>query len=90
MKDRNLYVGNLSLTVTTEILWDLFSVHGEIREIRPLISKGFAFIEMSNSEEAEKARKALNGFILEGRALEVNYARPRGLSDLQRRDCGKY
>jgi cold-inducible RNA-binding protein len=40
-------------------------------------SKGFAFVEMSNQAEAEKAISSLNGFSLDGRELKVNQAKPR-------------
>jgi RNA recognition motif-containing protein len=43
----------------------------------PGLPRGFAFVEMTNDAEAEKAIKALNGSILRDRTLDVNYARPR-------------
>jgi len=41
-------------------------------------SRGFAFVEMSNTEEADRAIAGLNGADLGGRALNVNEARPKG------------
>jgi len=41
-------------------------------------SRGFAFVEMSDSAQADQAIAALNGFNFEGRALNVNEARPKG------------
>src|ERR1019366_7133373 len=40
-------------------------------------SRGFAFVEMENESEADQAISALNGYTLEGRALNVNEARPK-------------
>ena len=78
-----IYVGNLSYSVTEDILQGLFSQHGEIEEIhvptdrntgRP---RGFAFVTMPDAKEAQAAITALNGTELEGRELNVNEARPR-------------
>jgi RNA recognition motif-containing protein len=77
MQGSNLYVGNLSYSVTEEQLKGLFSDHGEVKEARVISGKGFGFVEMSDSESAQKAQDALNDFEFEGRNLKVNEARPR-------------
>jgi cold-inducible RNA-binding protein len=78
-----IYVGNLSYSVTQDTLQGLFSQHGEVEEVhvptdrhtgRP---RGFAFVTMPNDQEAQAAIDALNGVDLEGRAMNVNKARPR-------------
>ena len=78
-----LYVGNLSYDVTEETLRQTFEALGEVTSVdiikdkfsgRP---KGFGFIEMPNKPEAESAISNLNGKELQGRALNVNEARPR-------------
>jgi len=85
MKGRKLFVGNLDYTVTREELEQLFSNHGEVRDINVIEGKGFAFIEMSNQSEAEKAKKELNEFFFKGRTLRVDEAKPRGGREGRRR-----
>jgi RNA recognition motif-containing protein len=86
MKGSKLYVGNLSYSVTKEKLEELFSNYGEVVQVKLFEGKGFGFVEMSNSTEAEKAKEALNGSDFEGRSLKVNEARPPKPKGGQRRD----
>ena len=78
-----LYVGNLSFETTENDLQDLFEQHGEVNETRLMMdrmtgkSRGFAFVTMNDKAQAESAMAALNGHELNGRALNVNEARPR-------------
>ena len=78
-----IYVGNLPYTATEEELKDLFGEHGAVKDVQIIIdretgrSKGFCFIEMPESGEAENAIEALNGSSMGGRTLTVNQARPR-------------
>ena len=79
---KNLFVGNLGSEVTHEELRRLFEAYGEaqvhiIVDRDTGLPRGFAFVEMTNEAEAEKAIKALNGSMLRDRTLYVNYARPR-------------
>ena len=80
---KNLFVGNLGPEVTHEELRRLFEAFGQVVQVHIIVDRdtglprGFAFVEMTNDAEAEKAIKALNGSILRDRALDVNYARPR-------------
>jgi len=80
----NLYVGNLSYSVTEEDLKEAFSEFGELESVNIIKdkysgqSKGFGFVEMPDNAEADKAIKALNGNDLKGRAIKVNQAKPRG------------
>jgi RNA recognition motif-containing protein len=85
MQGRKLFVGNLDYAVTREELEQLFSQHGEVRDVNVIEGKGFAFIEMSNQSEAEKAKKELNEFFFKGRTLRVDEAKPRGGKDRRRR-----
>jgi len=62
--------------VTNEQLKELFSNHGEVKEVNVIEGRGFGFVEMSSSSEAEKAKEALNGSDLAGRSLKVDEARP--------------
>ena len=64
MQGSNLYVGNLSYSVTEEQLKELFSTHGEVKEIRVIGDKGFGFVEMKDAADAEKSygSSQWNGF----------------------------
>ncbi|NUQ49293.1 MAG: RNA-binding protein, partial [Phycisphaerae bacterium] len=80
---KKLYVGNLSYSVTDTDLEQLFSAHGQVESAQVITdretgrSKGFGFVEMSSSEEAQAAITALNGQQHDGRALTVNEAKPK-------------
>jgi RNA recognition motif-containing protein len=90
MQGSKLYVGNLGYSVTSEQLQELFSNHGEVRQVNIIEGRGFGFVEMSNSEEAGKAKEELDGSDFEGRTLKVNEARPPKGGDRQRRDDRRY
>ncbi len=81
--NKNIYVGNLSYSVTDQQLLESFSAHGAVESARVITdkfsgnSRGFGFVEMSTQEEAEKAIEVLNGSEIDGRALNVNMAKPR-------------
>jgi len=77
MQSNKLYVGNLNYSVTEKQLEELFSQHGQIKEVTIIGSKGFGFVEMSDTAEAEKAKEALDGTEFEGRSLKVDEARPK-------------
>jgi RNA recognition motif-containing protein len=78
-----LYVGNLSFETTENQITDLFSQAGKVTSTALIQdkftgkSRGFAFVEMSSDEEANKAIETCNGKDLDGRALTVNVARPK-------------
>jgi RNA recognition motif-containing protein len=80
---RKLYVGGLSFDTTEERLRDEFAKFGTvesatvIRDRASDRSKGFGFVEMSTDAEAEEAIKGLNETTLDGRQINVNYARER-------------
>ncbi len=79
----NIYVGNCSYELTDEQLRDLFATYGEvdrvsiIRDRETGRSRGFAFVEMSDSAAAQAAIAGVNGTELGGRALKVNEAKPK-------------
>lgn len=81
--ESKLYVGNLSYNTTENELRDLFAQSGEISEINVITDrftgqpKGFAFVQMVNQVDAEKAIRMFNDQELDGRRLTVNIARPR-------------
>jgi RNA recognition motif-containing protein len=79
----NLFVGNPGSEVTHEELRRLFEAYGQVEQVHIIVDRdtglprGFAFVEMTNDADVEKAIKAVNGSILRDRTLNVNYARPR-------------
>jgi RNA recognition motif-containing protein len=79
----NIYVGNLSYSVTEDELRDVFSEFGEVSSVKIITdkfsgqSKGFGFVEMPSNSEADEAIKALNESEIKGRKLKVNQAKPR-------------
>lgn len=80
---KKLYCGNLSYSVRSSELEQLFSQYGSVVSAQVIEdretgrSKGFGFVEMGSESEAEAAINALNGTEHEGRSLNVNEARPR-------------
>ena len=78
-----LYVGNLPYSVTQQNLQDMFSKCGTVESVNLISdrdtgqSKGFAFVEMSNNAEAQKAIQENNGVNLNGRDIKVNEAKPQ-------------
>ena len=80
---KNVFVGNISFQTTEGELQSLFEPFGQITRIQLMTdrdtgrSRGFAFVEMSSDEEAANAIQALNGKQVNGRALNVNEARPK-------------
>ncbi|MGE5305032.1 MAG: RNA recognition motif domain-containing protein [Alphaproteobacteria bacterium] len=82
-----LYVGGLAYSVTEGRLQELFSAHGTVESANVISdkftgqSRGFGFVEMSASAEAQKAIAALNGTQFEGRTLTVNEAKPMAKRD---------
>lgn len=77
-----LYVGSLPYSTTEAQLTDLFSQYGSVTSAKVISdkftgqSRGFGFVEMATSEEAQRAIEALNGTKLEQRTLVVNEAKP--------------
>ena len=80
---KNIFVGNLDFNSTEESVRSLFERYGAVNSARIMTdrdtgrSRGFAFVEMENEAEADQAIQALNGYTLDGRALNVNEARPK-------------
>jgi cold-inducible RNA-binding protein len=78
-----IYVGNLSVSATEDMLRPLFEKYGAVERVNIVTDRDtgqprdFGFVEMTNHEEASKAIAALNGWELDGRTLNVNEARPK-------------
>lgn len=81
--ESKLYVGNLSYSTTEDDLRTLFFQAGTVSSVALIKdrdsgqSKGFAFVEMSNQSEAQKAISMFNGFSMGDREMRVSLARPR-------------
>lgn len=79
----NIFVGNLSFETTDDELRAEFAQYGELSSVNILRdrmtnrSRGFAFVEMPNNEEAQNAITALNGKTINGRQINAAEARPR-------------
>lgn len=80
---KNIYVGNLSFDATEDDVRDAFGQYGEVSTVNIIMDRetgrprGFAFVEMSNDEEAKTAIEQLNLKQIAGRAVNVNEARPK-------------
>ena len=83
----NIYIGNMSYDTTEDQLRQAFEGYGEVTSVKVITDrdsgrpKGFAFVEMSSNDEAAAAISGLNGQDLNGRALNVNEAKPRPQND---------
>lgn len=79
----NIFVGNLSFSTTQDDLHAAFAAFGSVERVNIVTdrdtgqARGFAFVEMTDRSEAERAISQLNGKDLHGRALNVNEARPK-------------
>lgn len=78
-----IYVGNLPFDATQGSVQELFSEHGQVTGVTLITDRetgqprGFGFVEMANSGEANAAISALNGRDFGGRTLNINEAKPR-------------
>ena len=79
----NIFVGNLSYSTTQDELHAAFAQYGSVERVNIVTDRdsgqprGFAFVEMTNANEAQTAIEQLNGAELGGRAMNVNEARPK-------------
>ena len=82
-KELRIYVGNFGYETSEQELREAFEAHGQVQEVSMIQDretgrpKGFAFVEMPTSAEAQAAIAALNGKEFDGRTATVNEARPR-------------
>ena len=78
-----IYVGNFGYETSEQELREAFEAHGQVQEVSMIQDretgrpKGFAFVDMPTSAEAQAAIAALNGKEFDGRTITVNEARPR-------------
>ena len=79
----NIYVGNLSFDTNDDSLRTAFAAHGAVDSARVITdresgrSRGFGFVEMPESGEANAAMAAITGSMLDGREVNANEAKPR-------------
>jgi cold-inducible RNA-binding protein len=80
---KNIFVGNLSFDATEDAVRSMFEAYGTVDRVNVVTdrdtgrARGFGFVEMSVNAEADRAIAALNGKELDGRALNINEARPK-------------
>jgi cold-inducible RNA-binding protein len=91
---KNIYVGNMDFHTTEDELRAAFEAYGRVDRVSIVTDRdtgqrrGFAFVEMANDAEGDKAIAGMNGATLGGRALSVNEARPKREGGSPRRDRG--
>ncbi len=79
----NIYVSNLGFHIGNEDLKGFFTAFGEVTSAKVVFdretnkSRGFGFVEMPNDAEGEAAISKLNGSVIQGRAMNVNIAKPK-------------
>jgi RNA recognition motif-containing protein len=80
---KNIFVGNLSFNATESAVRSMFEEYGTVDRVNIVTdretgkARGFAFVEMGNDGDGQNAIAALNGRDMDGRALNVNEARPK-------------
>lgn len=93
---QKIYVGNLGFSVTNEELQAKFEQYGNVSSAKIITdrdtgrSKGFGFVEMSNSQEASSAISSLNGSDFQGRSMTVNEAKPMAPRENNRFQKSRY
>jgi cold-inducible RNA-binding protein len=96
---KNIFVGNLNFGATEGAVRSLFEAYGTVERVSIITdrdtgqAKGFGFVEMSANADADRAIAGLNGTDLDGRAINVNEARPktdRGFGGGQRRNNNRW
>jgi cold-inducible RNA-binding protein len=80
---KNIFVGNLTFGATEDAVRTMFEAYGTVERVSIITdrdtgqARGFGFVEMSVNADADRAIAGLNGKDLDGRALNVNEARPK-------------
>ncbi len=76
MRLNKLYVRNFKCSINNDKVKKLFSDYGKVKQVNIIRGRDFGFVEMSNREEAQRAKRALNNSYFEGRFLKVDEAWP--------------
>ena len=80
---KNIFVGNLNFGATEDAVRSMFEAYGTVERVNIVTdrdtgqARGFGFVEMSVDADADRAINGLNGQQMDGRALNVNEARPK-------------
>jgi len=80
---KKIFVGNLSFGATEDSVRSMFEAYGAVDRVSIVTDRdtgqprGFGFVEMAANSEADRAISELNGRELDGRALNINEARPK-------------
>lgn len=80
---KKIFVGNLSFGATEDSVRAMFEAYGAVDRVSIVTDRdsgqprGFGFVEMASNSEADRAISELNGRELDGRALNINEARPK-------------
>jgi len=83
METNKLFVGGLSWGINWQELKDAFAEHGEVVFSRVITdretgkSRGFGFVEFASVEDAVKAKEAMDGQEIDGRAVKVDFAQEK-------------
>src|SRR6185503_17867315 len=83
---KNIFVGNLSFQTSEQEIRSLFEAHGAVDRVNIVTDResgqprGFGFVEMTNDAEGNRAISSINGRDVDGRALNVNEAKPKSES----------
>ena len=91
---KRIYVGNMNYNTSDTRLREVFAAYGEVSDVHIVMDRdtgrprGFAFVEMANDDEADKAIVGLNGTDVDGRQLKVAEAQPRGQRGPRRNSGG--
>jgi len=92
---QKLFIGGLSFSTSSDRLREMFAQAGAVESAQVVMdretgrSRGFGFVEMATTAEAEAAVKKFNGHELDGRMLKVEHAKPAGLGGGSRGDGGQ-
>ena len=93
---KNIFVGNLDFAATDSSVRDMFEQYGTVDRVNLVTDRdtgrprGFGFVEMGDTAEADRAIAGLNGKDFQGRALNINEARPKGQGSGDRGNGGGY
>jgi RNA recognition motif-containing protein len=100
-QQNKLYVGNLNFDATEDQVREVFSVHGDVQEVKIVMdrfsgkSRGFAFVRFGTAEAAGAAKEALQSQAFQGKTLVIDFARteqrePRPAGDRRERPAGNF
>ena len=80
---KSIYVGNLPFSAKEDEIRDLFATYGEVQVVKFVMdretgrSKGFGFVTFATDEAAAKCKTEMDGQIIDGRAVKIDYPRER-------------